>query len=408
MAFVLFACKNGKRHQDNHTDDNKNQDTTISISFAFTQSADSIENKKVLFVVIDPHGDGQLGISKFSDVIKKYNCTVIGLNDVRNNEPNFAAKIQQDINSAIKNLKLTPQKIILAGFSGGARMAYYYSTTTPINGLILCGAGAPLNEIEKSTFPIALIIGNKDFNFIEHYYSPYSNLAQNFNVLSLLFSGMHQWPSNNLMTYAASFVLGRNDIQSFGEAINFDSVANSYVKTKNYIFAVKTLENAFKSSPVDLQVKYKQEYQKLISTYSVKNYFTKYENTLDDESSRNKAYVDQLQNQSTQWWIKEINSLKQKSNQSDSILANSYARTIGYIGVAMYSLASREVSNPQSYYIDKFLQIYEILEPNNADLWFFKAVRQKQLGKTDSMQVFYQKAIDLGFSDTQTAKKFGF
>ena len=46
--------------------------------------------------------------------------------------------------------------------------------------------------------------------------------------------------------------------------------------------------------------------------------------------------------------------------------------------MAMFSYVSNEIKNPNSIYIDKYLQIYELLEPENIDLSVFKEQRQMQ------------------------------
>lgn len=409
--FTIFfsACDpRVKEDRKNKNVDTVTNNTKIEVNFEYIAQTDTGICPSALIVVIDPKGDGKLAISKFLGVANRFGCAIIGLNDIRNNDPNFIEKISKNIENAKLLLKINPKTIILAGFSGGARMAYYYSTSQKIEGLILCGASPNLNEIANVSFPIALIVGNRDFNFKEHYYSPYSSFSTNMNILSLIFSGNHQWPNDDFMTIASAFILTKNGYLLNKDFLNSDSLISLANGQKNYLLEANLLEAAYKTSSQADQNKFKQKYDKFISQSTVKSYFQKLDKLLQQEEQRNSTYINQLSVQNTQWWTKEIQLINQKTTSSDSLLAKSYSRTLGYLGVAMYSFVKKEIQNAQSFYVDKFLQIYELLEPENPDMWFFKAVRQKQLGKTDLMQQYYEKASELGFSDNTVAKQFGF
>ena len=75
------------------------------------------------------------------------------------------------------------------------------------------------------------------------------------------------------------------------------------------------------------------------------------------------------------WWnnkIDEIDNIIKTSE--DKMQTASYQRTRAYLGIIMYSVTSREIKNTSSKNIQKYLKIYEKLEPNNPDLIKFKDI----------------------------------
>ena len=100
--------------------------------------------------------------------------------------------------------------VFLAGFSGGARAAVSYSQDHPeIKGLICCGAGLPFqgNMQTIREVPLAGIAGVKDMNF-EEMISLHEELdGMKRENLLLLFNGGHQWPSAELLSTAAGWLL---------------------------------------------------------------------------------------------------------------------------------------------------------------------------------------------------------
>ncbi len=410
LVFLLFfSCKenNETKNDNDKTNVVQSDDVAKPVNYSVIQSDDTLAVKKILIVVIDPHGSGITALSHFSNIVKKYNCTIIGLNDVRNNEPDFLNKIGKDINSAIENLHLEVEKLFIVGFSGGARMAFNFSSVQQVSGVLMCGAGAPQQAYQNLNFPLALIIGIKDFNFKEQYYSSNSQLVKDLNLLSLVFQGKHQWPPEEQIDLAISFLFAKNHIISSMQSIDYQQIADSYIAEKNYYFAYKTLEAGFKSLTADKQLKIKQSYDKLINSSDFKSYMTEFENVLTQETNTEQLYIQVLPQKNIDWWKTEIDNIRKSTKTADSIKSYSYSRILSYLGVIMYSFVNNEISNPYSANIDKYLQIYEYLEPQNPDLWFFKAVRQKMLGNEDKSYEFYQKAVDLGFSDINKANQFG-
>ncbi|MBN2890838.1 MAG: hypothetical protein JXL97_03140 [Bacteroidales bacterium] len=404
IAFVIFfSCGKKSNSEKSDNDSVLVVKQSLPVNYEFAQGNDNIESKKILIVVIDPHGDGKLAVAKFQKVIENFNCTVIGLNDVKNGQQDFMQRISNDIKSATEHLELSLEQIYFAGFSGGGQMAFNYGNSISANGVLMCGIGG-LKEISMSeAVPLALIIGTKDFNFLNQYYSPYSDIVYNENFINFVFDGIHEWPNEDYILYAFSFLLAKNNIDLPVE-INKDDLLKKYEIEKNYFLAFKTLECVYKLTKNE---KNNDELKKMLINADFKNYITNFEHFLNEESIRDGDYVELLNVKNIDWWKSEIGEINQFSKFSDAIKADSYSRTKAFLGILMFSYVAVEIENVNSEYIDKYLEIYELLEPENADLWFFKALRQKQLGDIQNSKDFLNKAFEFGYTDSLKAHQKG-
>jgi len=374
FSAICISCKNNKKEkkQENIFEQSQN--------FFSVQGKDTSLVKNILIVVIDPHADGKKAALLFEDVANKYNCTVIGLTDVENNQTDFLDRINKNINGAVSKLNLNVKQLYFAGFSGGARMAYSYYMTYPqiVNGILMCGAGLPQNA--NVNIPVSLIIGTKDPNFSEQYSSPYSPELFKMNQLNLVFEGIHEWPDKKFLNLGMSFLLSKNPSANYVKNTAFINSAIDELKntTDKYVY-FKALEAGFKISNGETQKKFKAKIDSLIEDENFKKFTTALTESLNSEIQRNQMYYNLFPSKDINWWKTEISKINTKTKSKNVLEANSFYRTKGFLGLVIYSLTAKEIQNPQSTMIDKYLQIYELLEPQNQDMLHFKEIRKNQL-----------------------------
>ncbi len=383
IILIFFALSCNNRAKTNSASSIEKRDTarkTYPQNYIVKQGKDKKKSKNILIVAIDPHADGKLAVSKFDKVLQKYNCTVIGLTNVKNDQYNFITQINNDIKAAKNNLNLDVKKLFIAGFSGGARMAYMFATshTNEVSGILMCGAGT--NQKQTFPFPVAMIIGTKDFNFIEQYYSPYSMRVLNDNLLTIAFKGIHQWPSDDLILDAISFLFSKNNLNTDSVYIDLLKKARKYTKSKDYFLAFKYYEAAIKTCNNPEKKQIHSEFDKLLSNNDFNNYSVNFEKNLNIEIDRNNNLVKAIDDKDLQWWTHVIMMIDGSTKNKNEIIADSYSRTKAFLGILMFSACSREINNQYSTKIDKYLKIYELIEPKNDDLKKFKAIRKQQLG----------------------------
>jgi dienelactone hydrolase len=383
LAIIIFVACSSETNKETEVKTETNQiveQSSDSITDVTNESSVNYElilskdtSNKNLIVFIDPHGDGNFISDKIKAISDKLNSNIICLNNVENNIPNYADLINQDIKEFSEKTSINPDKIYIVGFSGGARMAYQYAIKNNVSGIVMCGAGLG-NMIENYTnFPIALIAGDGDFNFNEQYYSPFSEIAKDKRVISLSFKGKHEWPNNDLLLFAINYV--KNDTKSF----NYSELMNEFVELQKHneqYAAFKKIEAINKIFSTD---ETKADFDNFISSESFKAYIGNFEKSLQQEFDRNNRLANSVLTENWEWWNKQINEIDETIKSSNNQLEKaSYQRTRAYLGIVMYSVTSREINNQGSKKIEKYLKIYEKLEPDNPDLKKFKDIYQYQ------------------------------
>ncbi len=404
LLFILASC--------NETVSNKQGDETKKVyskpSISENKLYDSYkpENLKlpnVLFVVIDAHADSKLAIKNFRWAAEQYGFHVIALNNVKNNDQKYEQHIQQGISQAKDDLQLDPKQIILAGFSGGARMALNYAFSKTIQGVIMMGAG-PGQQSVSFPFPLVMITGTQDFNFIEQYYPITSPQVDNPNLIALHWQGKHEWPDSSTIKDAVSFILFTSSIideQDIKRIPQLEKVKQAQKENDLFLY-FKGLELISKTSAGKMQEKTRESLVAIQQSTKAQQYFNRFNKSLTSEQKRNQIYMQDLDDKGLNWWKATISKLDNLIASGKGVEANSYARTRAYLGILLYSRTAAAVSGRgNAKLLPKYLEIYEYLEPKNPDLFFFKAVYAHALGNTDAAIMNLKKAIEYGFNDDE-------
>lgn len=350
----------------------KNEKAFDNKLYELILSDDTLNNNLIVF--IDPHGDGKFVYNKIKDDSKNIGSNIICLKNVENNIPNYLDLISGDINDYKKQTNKKVDKLYLVGFSGGARMVFQYSLKNNVSGVVMCGAGIGNMVNNPLTFPIVFIAGTADFNYNEQYYSPFSEIAKNKNILGLTFNGKHEWPNNDLLLLSINFLESKNgvDISKNISYIDMMNDYNEYRKHNEQYMAFKQIETINK---IFSNNDTKNEFNNFISSQSFKDFAKKLEISLQVEFDRNNGLAGALPEQDWKWWENKINEIDELIKTSkDNLEINSYKRTRAYLGVVMYSVVNNEIKKYDSKNIEKYLKIYEKLEPDNEDMKKFKEI----------------------------------
>lgn len=158
------------------------------------------KNWPVVFV-FDPGANGKNAISYFNEAAEDYQYVIIASNAVKNGDYQTnlrrAARLISTIND---NFPVDKQRIYLAGFSGGARLAMAIASISDnIAGIIASGAGYGNNSLlipENKLFAFIGMAGNKDFNYLEVKNTVETLQKVKFNAEFIPFEGTHAWPPN--------------------------------------------------------------------------------------------------------------------------------------------------------------------------------------------------------------------
>ena len=332
-----------------------------------------------LLMVIDPHGDGLTTINRFKNALEGLPLVIAASNKVENNYSGFEASLENMKNDLLTKYAVDPRFIIVSGFSGGARMAYYYGLNSPVHGIIMFGAGPDQHRGPVPNKPIYAVSGTRDFNFSEQYRPLFRDFQKIPPYLSDYFRGTHSWPPESYILEAVVFCM-MQDSDIFRElagkhARSFLMEADSLEKAKDLLFAGKALEKAWYFAAGDQKKALTGQIDAFKNNPEWKAYQGKIDSLLKSEEKMKYFYAEHLVDPDTVWWNGALNHLKSQMNFSqDSLEKDYYYRLKGFLGIYLYSQINTflQKQGPGDLTL-RLIRIYEELEPDSEDLKKFKA-----------------------------------
>ncbi len=346
-----------------------------------------------LILLIDPHGDGKLAVEKFTAALSDIPVVIAGSEKIRNNDPDFMSSLTHLTEDVQNKYPVDPDQVIVAGFSGGARMAYYFGMNHNILGIIMFGAGPDRSSRDVGTRRMYLVSGTRDFNFMEQYLPPFQGLYEPRNYLPDFFRGGHEWPPAEYIYESVAYIL--KDQAVFPAFIpsrlsdNMLAAYDSLRESNELFFAAKALEKAWIFAP---DPKQKSQLFKQIDDY--KNmpgwiqYNQRFGSALQQELRLKQTYLDKLADPDTTWWKKEIQGLNRRiQSTSDPETEDLLYRIKGFIGIIFYSQINSLLQNDRSApELGRLLKIYELAEPESEDLVRFKQQVERLSGVNSPLQ----------------------
>ena len=335
--------------------------------------------KLPLILAIDPHGDGKLAADEFSSALRNIPAIVAGSDKIKNNDPEFVSSLSRLEADVRSKYPVDPEKIIVAGFSGGARMAFYYGMNHRVLGIIMFGAGPGQSIRDAGSRRVYMASGTRDFNFMEQYLPPFTGMQDARSYMTDFFRGTHEWPPAETIYESVAWIL--KDEPGFPGNIPEDISAellaecDSLEESNDLFLAAKALEKAWVFAPEGRQrdrISRKiEEFREQPGWNSSRKEFEGY---LQMELKLKKAYVDRLADPDTAWWKNEIQSLNRNiSSCTDPEKEDFLYRLKGFIGIVLYSRINSLIREGlHTGELDRLMVIYEMAEPYNPDLIKFK------------------------------------
>jgi len=358
-----------------------------------------------IIVIMDPHSKPYLVMDSLHAYADEHNLALIGIKDIKNGIRNYNEIINRDLNQFIENKAIGRIRVYLLGFSGAARMAEYFASTHKIDGLIMCGAG--MRRVNQLPFPTVLLAGTKDFNFLEQYYDINDKLTVNKNIISINFIGKHQWPPIETIMIGMDFIINRKKGGSSLLSDYYEQQSISYMNNKNYYFAFKSMEIAYKFSNNADTDEALSKLSAIKNNPNVKRYFDRTNLYIEEEMNRYKSLTEAMEIQDLKWWTNQLNYINHRSNKKDPISSNSYARTKSYLGLVAFSKIDHALSGKgNADLLSKYMDIYELLEPRSPYLFFFKAVNSYRVGDYERAKAEMVFAKEYDFDDKEMAYRY--
>jgi hypothetical protein len=360
------------------------------------------EQKLPLVIVLDPHGDGILAVEKFRNAVQFFPCIVAGSELIKNNFPGYENAIMQMKSDIENKYPVDEQRIIIAGFSGGARMAYNFALNHRVKAVLMVGAGPGK---QKPACPVYAISGVGDFNFAEQYQRPDIQSFSEDEFSSDYFYGIHEWPPPQQLSDGIVILLRDDiDMENIRSKRNHEllQLADSLENTGDHLMAWKALEKAAKLS-VSKSDRNKAAKMggSLLKREDFRQSMNSLEMDLKTEADLDQAYAEKSINGDFQWWKKELDALsKNLGTFKTGIKAGHYLRIKGFIGILLYSRISKMIyADPNSPQLINLLETYAYAEPENSEAWYFQAVYAYQAGDVHSCIGYLEKSLKLGFTE---------
>lgn len=362
-------------------------------------------------IILDSHGKGKAAIDLFIPSAEKYKFILIASNQIKNNTPDYVAyinELQRDVSSKYP----VNDQVILAGFSGGSRMAISYAQYNAVDGVIACGALAAPEQISATNTLVYGIVGMGDFNFIEaaQYLFRPENGPEN---LRIEFTGnLHTWPSSEELSRLLGHIYFEKEL-STRNCLNFISISNAYLseqiaKTSDFISSADYV-NAYMLIQNLAHIDVLNNSQEFIEIYNSVDYDGELNNQLNllRESIRfelqvRDSYYKELAAKDIAWWKQEINSLNNhRRTEKNRYKALAYTRIKAFLGIMCYTLTNNALQNNDLQTASRLLPVYAYLEPENPDMFYFHALFSKVTENPNETKKNLQKALDAGFSDEE-------
>lgn len=334
----------------------------------------------------DSGGHGALPVDKYKSIADSLGYVLIGSNVFKNGmEEQEAVNYWNTLKlCAQQNFRIAKERIILAGFSGGARICCALASyDKSVQGVIANSAGAAQLEIllgDKTCF--IGICGKRDMNRAEMLGIEQHLSGTSIKHYFIEFDGIHKWAPKTEMKKAIT-------IMSLHAYSNNPSILNPTI-CEEFISEEKAFINMLLSK------------NRLVEAYSeiglLKSAVTGISTTEipeNDSLKENRDFILQRNEQikiisvettiqqELLKMIQENTNEKEWANKIDAIGKNAKLkseigqmnqRLLGYASLLCYSFCHRSLLAKNYEAASKIVKCYELADPENAEVYYFNSI----------------------------------
>lgn len=411
-AFIISSCNNGAKTEPFTANIEKcacAADTSVHYS-AYVPQADG--QKLPVIIFFDPHAQGQIPVKEYAQLASEYKYLLIGSNDLHNGQSASQTSniVSALLNEAVSQRNADEKRIYLCGFSGGAKVAMMYGMSLPeIKGVVACGGSIAPSVKRDSAFCFVGMVGNKDFNYLDMQQTLAQFSKMNTPFTSVVFDGKHEWPAANDFRNAfialevnamhtgvkpADMDWLKTVYNAMSDSANNSMASGNYAKASEYIGRIQGWYGS-----VNNDIRLSAFLSNLNSNYVYQNYLNKIQNLAVKEVNLRGQFINSVETRDLEWWKSEIENFKKSIASNDEQVSLTSQRLMAYLSMMSFSLASNEISSNNAESAYKRLQIYEMVDPDNTDVYLLYARYYLMINDREQMVANYKKAVDMGFAD---------
>lgn len=368
-----------------------------------------------LVIIIDPHGSGSYAIRHFVRAAETYKFILGASNLVRNNYSGYTRAIEILIED-MKDQYPIGEEIYLAGFSGGARMVLSFARGYQIDGVLACGALAEKDQLVALKANVYALSGRADFNFPEVANFILNESEKPSNLGIQLTSELHQWPSPNDISLGLGW-LYLSDMPADTKCISKSALLKDYAATgkrlvdsllqdDQYIQIKMVCHNMLEIKDLPERHYFKETAESVDNDPALLAEISQLRKSLQFEFRIREAYYNAFGSKDIVWWTREINDLNTRiEDTKDLTMQFALKRIKAFLGIICYSLTNNALRKNDMHTAAKTLEIYQLVEPVNADMFYFFALYYLKTGKEYLISEYIKAALENGFSDTILMKR---
>ena len=358
----------------------------------------------------DASGNGNFPISKYKSLADSLGYIFVGSNVSKNgqNQDETQNMWQTLKNACLQNLAIDKKRIVLAGFSGGARVSCAIATTDPNVSVIIANSAGAQNleqQLNQNTLFIG-IAGKGDMNRAEMLNIEQHLSGSSINHFYIEFEGIHEWcplpiMDKALMLVTISFYF-KNTIQidptvierfiyNQNNAVRNLEMNGQWVDAYNELLILTKGVKGLNSLPIESIDSLKNNPEYLIQKGELLQLNAK-ETIIQEE-----LYNLIINNTDTLLWKNKIEGIRKKTLQRGNV-ASMHQRLLGYASLLCYSLSNRNLMAKNYDEAQKMITCYQIADPKNAEVYFFKAIVNGANGDALNTKLNLNKSLNLGLS----------
>lgn len=360
-------------------------------------------------IFIDPGGNPGIPLLKYESLLLKNSFLGICSREIKNGplDKNLAL-MGSLVNHIKKKYSIAEDRIILAGFSGGSRMAAAFAAkNSSINKVIACGSGfAPGYEIISSTIPNYIgIAGTQDMNLTEMI-SNYLKIEKSSNQPYLMiYPGTHSWPELRYFENALIIIENgdsmatqeviKEELSKIDTFIDKGMIMEAYFSCRSlrswengqYLFISPDCESKISR---ELALNQLEEEQKEIYIYS---------NAFDRIRASSRGF--KVDTQPRGWWKKQVMEINMNIEKSQSIsIINMNKRILGFISANAYENAMILINFEKQYeFATEFLEIWSLTAPDSPFPFYSLALNYARIGNKKKTEENLKIAIGKGIEE---------
>ena len=334
-----------------------------------------------VIIAFDPHGNGILPLEKYKDLADKYGYILMGSNDSKNGQDmNTSGFIIDALFSETSGrYSVDTTRVYVMGFSGGARIASMIGLYEGgVAGVIGCGAGfLSSNQPYRFKPDYISIAGNADLNMNELISLDKQLDEAKFTHASILFNGKHAWPPVEVMENAFIWtelcsmrkgLIQKDDSLIFRFIRLQESIIGQDNKTGDEIAGHNHLVNLIRFvnglAPTE---GYKKSLANLDKSSLYKTQEKKLQQLIGTEMSEQQALNENFFLKDSGWWKKKIAGYELRIGKGkDSSDVRMCKRLKSYLSLLSYMNYTRSLSSNDTVAAKHAMEIYEIVDPENA------------------------------------------